>query len=374
MTEFGSSEPFTLGVEEEFQILDPETGELVSRIDEVMGKAEPGIEENLQSELFQALVETTSDICADIDELREDVSRLRGALIDTMADKGYTIAAAGTHPFALWEEQDYTDRPRYDELIDDVQWPAKRELIFGQHTHVAVENAPQAIYVNNGLRPFLPILLALSSNSPFWRGVSTGLKSTRVRIFDALPRTGIPREFSSFADFQAALDTLAAGGSIEDVTKIWWDVRPRPDIGTVEVRIPDLPTTVDESIAVAALTQALVVRLARDFEQGEERPLQHTPEVIDENRWRALRDGLEADLIRVGDDGEVETMSVESAVKDTLALVDDVVQDRGLKEEMATIEEIVQRGETGADRQLRIYEETGEFTEVMSDLVERTPP
>jgi carboxylate-amine ligase len=374
MTEFGSSEPFTLGVEEEFQILDPQTGELVSRIDEVMGKAEPAIEENLQSELFQALVETTSDICADIDELREDVSRLRGALIDTMADKGYTIAAAGTHPFALWEEQDYTDRPRYDELIDDVQWPAKRELIFGQHTHVAVENAPQAIYVNNGLRPFLPILLALSSNSPFWRGVSTGLKSTRVRIFDALPRTGIPREFSSFADFQAALDTLAAGGSIEDVTKIWWDVRPRPDIGTVEVRIPDLPTTVDESIAVAALTQALVVRLARDFEQGEERPIQHIPEVIDENRWRALRDGLEADLIRVGDDGEVETMSVESAVKDTLALVDDVVQDRGLKEEMATIEEIVQRGETGADRQLRIYEETGEFTEVMSDLVERTPP
>jgi len=374
VTEFGSSEPFTLGIEEEFQILDPETGELVSRIDEVMGKAEPGIEENLQSELFQAVVETASDICADIDELHDDVCRLRGALLDTMAEKGYTIAAAGTHPFALWEEQDYTDRDRYDELIEDVQWPAKRELIFGQHVHVAVENAPQAIYVNNGLRPFLPILLALSTNSPFWRGVGTGLKSTRVRIFDALPRTGIPREFSSFADFQAAIDTLAAGGSIEDVTKIWWDVRPRPDLGTVEMRVPDLPTTVEESVALAALTQALVVRLARDFERGEEQPIQHIPEVIDENRWRALRDGLEADLIRADEENGVETMSVESAVEDTLALVDDVVQDLGLKDEMATIEDIVQRGETGADRQLRIYEETGDFTEVMRDLVDRTPP
>lgn len=374
VTEFGSTEPFTLGIEEEFQILDPETGELVSRIDEVMGKADPSMEENLQSELFQAVVETASDICTDIDELREDVCRLRGALIDTMAEKGYTIAAAGTHPFALWEEQDYTDRPRYDELIHDVQWPAKRELIFGQHVHVAVENAPQAIYVNNGLRPFLPLLLAISTNSPFWRGVSTGLKSTRVRIFDALPRTGPPREFASFADFQAAVDTLAAGGSIEDITKIWWDVRPRPDLGTIEMRIPDLPTTVDESIGLAALTQALVVRLARDFERGEQRPIRHIPEVIDENRWRALRDGLDAELIRVDETGEVRTMSVEGAIEDTLTLVEDVVQELGLKQEMAHIEEIVQRGETGADRQLRIYEDTGEFTKVVGDLVERTPP
>jgi carboxylate-amine ligase len=374
MTNFGATDAFTLGVEEEFQIIDPDTGELVSRIDEVMGKAEPGMEENLQSELFQAVVETASDICADIDELREDICRLRGSLVDQMAEKGYTIAAAGTHPTALWEEHPYTEKQRYEDLIEDIQWPAKRELIFGQHVHVALDNAAQAIYVNNGLRAFLPILLAISTNSPFWRGVETGLKSTRVRIFDALPRTGIPREFSSFADFRAALDTLEAGGSIEDVTTIWWDVRPRPDLGTVELRIPDLPTTVDESVALAGLTQALCIRLARDFERGEEPPFDHIPEVIESNRWRAVRDGIDADFISIDDEGEVTEVPIEEEIERVLDLVDDVAQDYGLKQEIATIEGIVQRGETGADRQLRLYEETQDFAEVMRDLADRTPP
>ncbi len=374
MTKFGTTEPFTMGVEEEFQILDPETGELVARIDEVLGKAGPDLEENLQSELFQAIVETATDICHDIDELREEVVRLRGGLVDYTHGKGYAIGAAGTHPTARWEDNPYTDKERYEELIEELRWPAKRELIFGQHVHVAVPEAEQAIFVNNNLRPFLPLMLALSTNAPFWKGKDTGLKSCRVRIFDALPRTGMPRSFRNFADFQAAVDTFKAVGSIEDYTKIWYDIRPRPDLGTVELRIPDLPTETDLSVAIAALTQALVVRLCRAYENGEAPPLQHNYEVIQENRWRAMRDGIDAKLIQLTPAGGAEAIPMDQAWQSTKDILGDIPTELGLKREMATIEEVVQRRQTGADRQLEVYEETGDFTEVVRDLVDRTPP
>lgn len=374
MTEFGSTEPFTMGVEEELQILDPETGELVSRIDEVLGRAGDEDGENIQTELFQSVVETASDICADVDEVREEVHRLRGKLLDHCEDRGYTIAAASTHPTALWREQDYTDKERYEELIEEVQWPAKRELIFGVHVHVAVEHPQQAIFVNNHFRPFLPLILAVSTNSPFWKGEATGLKATRPRIFDALPRSGVPRAFRDFADFKAAVDTFKAVGSIDDVTTIWWDIRPRPDLGTVEMRIPDIPTDAEETIALAGLTQAIVKRLADAWEHGEEPPLEHNIEVIHENRWRAMRDGIEADLIQISEDGEPEAVPFADAIDSTFELLGDVPSELGLKDEMATIRDIVDRGETGAERQLRIYEETDDFLEVIRDIVDRTPP
>jgi len=373
LTQFGATDPFTMGVEEELQILDPETGDLVSRIDEVLGKAGDDDSENLQTELFQSVVETATDICADVDEVREEVTRLRGRLVDHCEDRGYAIAAASTHPTGRWQDQEYTDKERYEELIETVQWPAKRELIFGVHVHVAVEHPQQAIFVNNHFRPFLPIVLALSTNSPFWQGEDTGLKATRPRIFDALPRSGVPRAFRDFADFNRALDTFKAVGSIEDVTTVWWDVRPRPDLGTVEMRIPDTPTPAEHTVALAALTQAIVKRLADAWENGEEPPLQHNVEVIRENRWRAIRNGIEADLIQLRD-GEVEAVPFGEALGSIFDLLGDAPDELGVKDELATLRGIVDRGETGAERQLRLYEETGDFAEVIRDIVDRTPP
>ncbi len=373
MTEFGSTKPFTMGVEEELQILDPETGNLVARIDEVLGGAGDEEGSELQSELFQAVVETATPKCETIGEVREEVKRLRGRLVDHCQDRGYAIAAASTHPTAHWEDQEYTDKDRYEELIETVQWPAKRELIFGVHVHVAVEHPQQAIFVNNHFRPFLPLILGLSTNSPFWKGEATGLKATRPRIFDALPRSGVPRAFRDFADFSAAVDTFKAVGSIDDVTTIWWDVRPRPDLGTVEMRIPDIPTETQQTVALAGLTQAIVKRLADAWENGEEPPLEHNIEVINENRWRAIRDGIEADLIQI-QDGEVEAVPFKDAVDSMFDLLGDVPKELGLKQEMATLREVLERGETGAERQLRIYEETEDFLEVIRDIVDRTPP
>lgn len=377
MTNFGQSAPFTVGVEEEFQIIDPSTGQLMSRIDEVLGRAHGDYKENIKSELFQSVVETATDICADIGEVREEIVRLRGGLFDLMEGRGYTIAAAGTHPFAEWKEQDVTEDERYHGLVEDMQWAAERELIFGQHVHVAVQNPPQAIYVSNWIRPFLPVLLALSVNSPFWRGELTGLKSTRIRIFDSLPRTGIHRTFEDFPDFLRTVQRLKDGGSIEDITKIWWDVRPRPDLGTVEVRIADLPTTVEESVALAALTQALVVRLARAHDQGEPPPLEHDLELIQENRWRALRHGMDARLIQRAEGATegFEDIDVAEAIASTLDMLGDIPAEFGLEEEIEVIRRIADSRRTGALRQIKTYEENGkEFLPVVRDMVERTRP
>ncbi len=374
MTNFGSSDPFCIGVEEEFQILDPDTGDLVSRVDEVIGKSGPELEENLTTEIFQAVVETKTDVCQDVGELRTEIQRLRGALGDFTQDRGYAIAAAGTHPFARWEDQDVTEKDRYKELVEEMRWAAKRELIFGQHVHVSVERPDQAIAVTNGLRPFLPVLLALSVNSPFWKGRETGLMSTRVRIFDALPRTGVPREFQDWPDFQGTLQELIEAGSVEDVTKIWWDVRPRHDLGTVEVRIADLPTETEDSVALAALTKALVVTLAHRHDEGLAQPVNHSQEVIEENRWRALRGGLEGNLIQRNGDDEVEEVPAVDAVSSTLDLVADTAADLGLQSEMRRIRNLVKTQGTGARRQLDVYERTGDLTEVVHDIVDRTLP
>ncbi len=377
MTQFGSTTPFTLGVEEEFQIIDPSTGELVSRIDEVLGRADGEYDENIKSELFQSVVETATDICADIVELREEIVRLRTALFDLMENKGYTIAAAGTHPFAEWKEQDVTEAERYKNLLEDMRWAAERELIFGQHVHVAVDSPSEAIYVTNWIRPFLPLLLALSTNSPFWRGERTGFKSSRIRIFDSLPRTGIPRTFTNFPDFLDTVEQLKKGGSIDDITTIWWDVRPRPDLGTVEVRIADLPTTVEESVALAGLTQALVVRLARAHARGEPPLIDHDIELIQENRWRALRDGMDACFIQREEDqeGEFGEIPAPTAVRSALEMVEEVAPELGVEKELDSVRRIAEKGRTGAERQVDIFEESDEqFLPVVSDMVERTRP
>lgn len=373
MSTFEQTEPYTIGVEEEFQILDPESFGLVSRADEILGKA-TDYEENLRTELFQAVVETASDVCADVEEVREEVYRLRRGLAEILDDKGYAMAAAGTHPFARWQDQDPTDQERYRELIDEVGWPARRDLIFGLHVHVAVRNPGEAIYVNNHLRPFLPLVLALSANSPFWQGEPTGLKATRTRIFDAMPRTGMPRRFANWTDFTQTLERLKAVGSIEDVTKIWWDVRPRPDLGTIEVRIADLPTDPDVSVALAALIQALVVRLSQAHENGEQPPVTHEADVIEENRWRAIRDGIQAEFIQYDNVDGTERLPVVDTMEATIDHLGPIPRELGTKNEMALLLDRAQRGRAGAERQLEVWDEQDSLQAVAQDVSERTLP
>lgn len=374
MTSFGEKRPFTIGVEEEFQILDPETYDLVSRADEVLGKPTEGIEKNLRSELFQAVIETASDICHDIDEVRDEVHRLRNTLDETLETKGYKMGAAGTHPFARWRDQDHTPDDRYEELIDKIGWPARRDLIFGLHVHIAVRNPGEAIYVNDNIRPFLPLILALSANSPFWQGEETGLKATRTRIFDAMPRTGMPTRFETWTAFTRTLERLKAVGSIEDITKIWWDTRPRPDLGTIEIRIADLPTDPQVTIALTALLQALVVRLSHAHENGERPPVTHQTDVIEENRWRAIRHGIDASFIQYDNVDGVERLPVPRVLDATIQHLHDVPAELSIKDELATLVDRAHRGETGATRQLSTYEETGSLQEVTREIADRTAP
>jgi carboxylate-amine ligase len=373
VTAFGETDPYTLGVEEEFQILDPDDFGLVSRADEILGKG-TDYEENLRTELFQAVVETASDVCQDVDEVREEVHRLRRGLADVIEDKGYKIAAAGTHPFALWEDQDHTESDRYEDLIDEVGWPARRDLIFGLHVHVAVRNPGEAIYVNNHIRPFLPLVLALSANSPFWQAEETGLMATRTRIFDAMPRTGMPTRFANWTDFTQTLERLKAVGSIEDVTRIWWDTRPRPDLGTVEIRMADLPTDPRITVALTALIQALVVRLSRAHRAGEQPPVRHEADIIEENRWRAIKDGIHAEFIQYDNVDGVERMPIDRVLSSTIDHLAEVPRELGIKEELSLLVDRAERSEAGADRQLAVREREGSLQAVAGDLADRTVP
>lgn len=372
MTRFGETD-FTIGVEEEFQLVHPETGELVSRMDEVYEAADPGDGE-LQSELFQSMIETATPVCADVDELREELVRLRSLLDEEGRDRNLRIAASGTHPFAKWEEREVTPDERYRELIRDIRLPIKRELVFGQHVHIGVGSAEEALFVTNHLRADLPLLLALSVNSPFWRGIDSGLQSARLRVFDAMPRSGIPRTFVNWSDLQGAVDLYKAAGAIEDMTKIWWDVRPRPTLGTVEVRIADLPTDVEASIGLAALTQALVRDWARRYRENQAVDVHLQPEAIRENRWRALRDGLEADLVHLPYPEQLRTRSIEETLQATFKRLEPTIDELGIEDELRRLEQIVDTRETGAARQREVHERTDSLREVVHDVAERTVP
>lgn len=373
MTEFGNSKPYSVGIEEEFQIVDSENWGLKSRADEMLNKAET-IEDNLRTELFQSVLEIATDVCDDIDEAKRNVTNLRNKLFDYCEEKGYELAASGTHPFAKWEEQDVTKEERYEEVIEDLRWTGKRELIFGQHVHIGVETKEKAIYVTNVIKNFLPHILALSTNSPFWQGEETGLKSTRIRIFDSLPRTGLPMHFEDWEHYKNVENRLIEGGSIDDVTMIWWDVRPRADLGTVEIRIADLPTTVEESIGLAALTQALVCKISTIYEnENMELPFRLDQEIIKENRWRALRDGLDGTFIK-REEGEAFEIDTQNEIMEMFEFIEEPVKELRIEDEIDILKEITNNRYTGADRQKEIYEETNDLKEVVKRISELTRP
>ncbi|HKY31638.1 MAG TPA: carboxylate-amine ligase [Candidatus Polarisedimenticolia bacterium] len=359
---------FTIGIEEEFQVIDPGSRELRSHINEIFRQGHEVMKDRLKPELHQAVVEVGTDICADIAAARRDVTATRRALAGLARDNGLRIAAAGTHPFSHWASVGITGgNPRYERLIADLQMVARANLIFGLHVHVGVEDRETQIRVMNAARYFLPHILALSVNSPFWLGRETGWMSYRCKVFDKFPRTNIPDRFTSWSEFEDYVKLLVKTQCVLDGRQIWWDIRPHPIYTTLEYRICDIPMTVDETIAIAALIQAITAKLW--LLQSRNLTFRHyRRSLIMENKWRAARWGTEGRLI---DFGKEEEVPVAGLVQELLEFVDEVVDDLGSRREVEGIRRILEQG-TGAERQLRAYRKTGDLRSVMDYVVRET--
>lgn len=362
---YGSSRAFSLGVEEEFQLLNGESYELTSRFDEIFEAA--GSDPRIRSELMLSTAEVATHVAGTVGEAVAEARSLRARLREAAAESGALIASAGTHPFSRYEHQEITDEPRYRELIESMQWVAERGLIFGLHVHVGLETAQQAIAVVNALRTWLPELLALSANSPFWQGRDTGLASTRVKLFDAFPRSGLPPAFASFEEFELLVERGVKTGSFEDYTFIWWDLRPHPKLGTIEVRICDGQTRLESLAGLVALIQSLAATLAEQYDADGTLPIQPVT-LVAENKWRAARYGLDARLIDLARD---ESRPAREAVLELAELALPAARRLGCEDELNEVERICARG-TGADEQRRVQEEEGSLLAVAKWLATET--
>ena len=359
---------FTIGVEEEFQIIDPATCELRSHVMQLVSAASPDIVEQVKHEMHQSIVETGTKICENVSELRIEMHRTRGELVAAAERAGLQVAAAGTHPFSSWIDQVISLGERYQNIVEELQQLARSLLIFGMHVHVAMPDKQTTIDMMNMVRYFLPHLLALSTSSPFRMGRNTGLKSFRTTVFRRFPRTGVPEEFESWSAYENFLSLLVKLNSIDSGKKIWWDVRPHPTFGTLEFRMCDVATKVEEAVAIAALTQAIVVKLHRLY-TGNMSFRVYRRALIEENKWRAARYGIDGKIVDFGKQKEVP---VRELLEEYLAFVDDVLDELDSRAEVGYVREIMKMG-TGADRQLRVYRESGsDLKAVMDYIIEET--
>jgi glutamate---cysteine ligase / carboxylate-amine ligase len=358
---------FTIGVEEEFQIIDPLTCDLRSHVMQIVSEVSPSIQEQVKSEMHQSIVETGTRICENVGELRIEMRRTRGELIAAAERAGLQVAAAGTHPFASWIDQVISPGERYENIVEELQQLARSLLIFGMHIHVAMPDKQTTIDMMNMVRYFLPHLLSLSTSSPFWMGRNTGLKSFRTTVFRRFPRTGVPELFESWSAYENFVNLLVRLNCIDNGKKIWWDVRPHPTFGTLEFRMCDCTTKVEEACAIAALTQAIVVKLHRLYTSNQSWRI-YRRALIEENKWRAARYGIEGKLIDFGKEAEVP---MKTLIPELLELVDDVVDDLGSRSAVNYVHTILNEG-TSAERQLRVYRETGDLREVVRHLVAET--
>jgi carboxylate-amine ligase len=361
------SHRFTIGVEEEFQIVDPATGELRSHVSQLVQATSSGLGDQVKPELHQSIVEIGTKICGDVPELDADLRRTRGELVRAAERVGMQVAAAGTHPFSNWMEQVITPGDRYKNIVEELQQLARSLLIFGMHVHVAVPDRTTMIDLMNMARYFLPHLLALSTSSPFWMGRDTGLKSFRTTVFRRFPRTGIPDHFNSWSEYEDYINLLVKLHCIDNAKKIWWDVRPHPTFGTLEFRICDVATRVDEAIAIAALIQAIVVKLHSLYTKNMGYRM-YPRALIEENKWRAARWGIDGKLIDFGKQAEVPMRDLGVEL---LVFTDDVVDDLGSRAALEPIHRILREG-TSAERQLRVYKETGDLKAVVRHIVAET--
>ncbi|HEX7357774.1 MAG TPA: carboxylate-amine ligase [Ignavibacteriaceae bacterium] len=358
---------FTLGVEEEFQIVDPVSRELKSHIQQILEDGKMILAENVKAEMHQSVVEMGTDICLDVKDAREQVTKLRTNLAKLAMKNGLRIAASGTHPFSHWKDQKITEHPRYKEIVDDMQQVARANLIFGLHVHVGVEDREVAIHIMNAARYFLPHIFALSTNSPFWLGGNTGFKSYRSKVFDRFPRTGIPDFFNGVSEYDKFINLLVKTGCIDNAKKIWWDIRVHPVFKTLEFRICDIPMRVDETIALTAVMQALVAKLHKLIKQNLGFRL-YRRALIAENKWRAARYGIKGKLIDFGKNEEVEFKLLAGELLD---FIEDVVDELGSRNEINYINKILEMG-TGADRQLAVWEQSHDTSKVVDYIIEET--
>ena len=355
---------FTLGVEEEFQIIDPETRELRSHVQELLEEGVRVLKERVKPEMHQSVMEIGTGICKDATEVRRDVCELRSEIVRLAEKSGMKVASAGTHPFSSWADQLIYPDARYAAIVEEMQLVARANLIFGLHVHVGIADRALALQIMNEARYFLPHLLALSTNSPFWMGRNTGLKSYRTKVFEKFPRTNIPEVFETPAEFDDYVRLLVKTNCIDNGKKIWWDVRPHPFFETIEFRVCDVPMRIDETVALAALIQAICAKL---FQLREKNLGWRTYRraLLMENKWRAARYGTEGKLIDFGKEIEVP---FHELAEEMLAFVDDVVDELGSRREIEGIRWILQNG-TGADRQLAVYRESGEDLRKVVDFI-----
>ncbi|MET0465110.1 MAG: carboxylate-amine ligase [Chitinophagaceae bacterium] len=351
---------FTLGVEEEYMVLDPVTHELKSHEQKIVHEGQKVIKDKVKAEMHQAVVEVGTDICADVDEAYNDVSTLRKTISGIAQDLGFAMGAAGTHPFSHWESQLITDHVRYNEIVNELQEAARSNLIFGLHVHVGMESREMANHIANSTRYFLPHIYALSTNSPFWEGRMTGYKSFRTKVFDKFPRTGIPEAFESIEAYDNYVKLLIKTNCIDNAKKIWWDLRVHPFFNTVEFRICDVPMTVDETITIAALFQAICARIY-NLRSKNLNFIQYSRALLNENKWRASRYGVDGHLIDFGKEQEVNTRAL---IYELLDFVDPVLDHLGSRHRLAHVHKILEGG-TGADRQLAVFEQSKNLASVV---------
>jgi glutamate---cysteine ligase / carboxylate-amine ligase len=367
---FGKSDAYTLGAEEEYMLLDAETFDLVQHIDTVLADvAGHDLEPRINAELMQSVLEVATPVCRTPAEVAEQLRSLRGYVCEIAGARGMRVGSAGTHPFSLFERQRITAKDRYHAMVDRMQYIARRELIFGLHVHVAVDDPEKAIQVVNGLIGHLSELVALSASSPFWRGEPTGLASSRHMVYAALPRSGPPPRFRNYADYAELVGQLERTGCIADYTHIWWDIRLHPRLGTIEIRICDAVTQLEDVIAITALCQALVKLYCERFDSGEEVVSYHR--ILNaENKWLAARYGLEAPVMDLAT-GRRNRIPVAQLIRRTLKLVEPHARELGSERELAGIEAILSRG-NGADRQLRVFNANRDIVEVVREIANLT--
>jgi carboxylate-amine ligase len=361
------SHAFTIGVEEEFQIVDPDTWALRSHVSELLASSAPALGDQIKRELHQSIVEVGTKICADVGELSAEVMRLRRDVVSGAERVGLGIAAAGTHPFSNWMDQVLSPGEHYQSIVQELQELARSLLIFGLHIHVAIPDRATTIELLNEARYFLPHLLALSTSSPFWMGRDTGLKSYRTTVFRRFPRTGIPEQFDSWSEYEDYVTLLLETKCIDSGKKLWWDLRPHPTFGTLEFRVCDVPTSPRVTIALAALAQAIVVKLYR-LRRSNLGFRIYPRALIEENKWRAARWGIDGKLI---DFGQRKEVAMKDLAHELCAFVDDVVDELGSRREVEYVNTIVAEG-TSADRQLQVYRETNDLKAVVRWIVEET--
>lgn len=359
---------FSIGIEEEFQTVDPETRDLRSHIHaEILQKGKAILNERVKSEMHSSVVEVGTSVCKDIKEAKEQVKQLRREMATLAKQNGLRLAAAATHPFADWRMQEIYPDERYRMITEEMQMVARANLIFGLHVHIGIEDRETMIHLMNAARYFLPHILALSTNSPFWLGMNTGLKSYRCKVFDRFPRTNIPDYFQSWGEYENFVNLLVKTNCIDNGKKIWWDIRPHAVFNTLEFRICDIPMRVDETIALAALIQATVAKLYKLYAMNQGFRL-YRRALIMENKWRASRWGIDGKLVDFGKQTEVP---LRDLIKEYMLFVEDVADELGSHEELNSIYRILETG-SGADRQLKVYERTQDLKKVVDYIISET--